>query len=150
MFISLPLWHKGKTRHMFTDGGTVIWGVVYYDDTAFRGHTLFQEDLYFCPGSHNILSIPPDRVHKLCIRIAHNMVSWSSQVTNTVIDASYLFETKFSRRDHVKFIKGSLQKILLGPFLNTLSHLQRHKNFDFDSFVSEIREEFKNGQQKKI
>ena len=33
------------------------------------------------------------------------------------------FETKYSRMDQVKFFKGCLPQILLGPFLNTLSHL---------------------------
>ena len=31
--------------------------------------------------------------------------------------------TKYSRVDEVKFFKGCLPQILLGPFLNTLSHL---------------------------
>ena len=31
--------------------------------------------------------------------------------------------TKYSRMDQVKFFKGCLPQILLGPFLNTLSHL---------------------------
>ena len=34
-----------------------------------------------------------------------------------------IFGTKYLRMDQVKFAKDSLQKILLGPFLNTFSHL---------------------------
>ena len=34
-----------------------------------------------------------------------------------------LFETKYSRTGHVKFVEDSLQKILLGTFLNIVSHL---------------------------
>ena len=34
-----------------------------------------------------------------------------------------LFRTKYSRNGQVKFFKGRLPQILLGPFLNTLSHL---------------------------
>ena len=33
------------------------------------------------------------------------------------------FETKYSRIGHVKFVEESLQKILPGTFLNTVSHL---------------------------
>ena len=34
-----------------------------------------------------------------------------------------LFGTKYSRMDQVKFFKGCPPQILIGPFLNTLSHL---------------------------
>ena len=34
-----------------------------------------------------------------------------------------LFGTKYSRMDQVKFLKGCLPQVLLGPFLDTLSHL---------------------------
>ena len=33
------------------------------------------------------------------------------------------FGTKYSRMDQVKFFKGCLPQILLGPFLNALTHL---------------------------
>ena len=33
--------------------------------------------------------------------------------------------TKYSKMDQVKYFKGCLPQILLGPFLNTLSHLFR-------------------------
>ena len=35
---------------------------------------------------------------------------------------SPLYETQYSRADQVNFFKGYLRHILLGPFLNTLSH----------------------------
>ena len=35
-----------------------------------------------------------------------------------------MFGTKYSRMDQGKFFKGSLPQLWLGPFLNTLSHLQ--------------------------
>ena len=38
------------------------------------------------------------------------------------------YGTKYSRMDQVKFVEDSLYKNLLGPFLNTLSHM-----FDIDS-----------------
>ena len=34
-----------------------------------------------------------------------------------------IFGAKYSRMDQVKFLEDSLLKFLLGPFLNTLSHL---------------------------
>ena len=40
----------------------------------------------------------------------------------TFYDISVLFGAKYSRVDQVKFFKGYLQQILLGPLLNTLSH----------------------------
>ena len=51
-----------------------------------------------------------------------------------------IYESKYSRMDQVKFVedslvedpfkffKGCLPQILLGPFLNTLSHITLHKN----------------------
>ena len=45
-------------------------------------------------------------------------------VFNQIIEFCHgLFESKYSRMDHVKFFKGCPSQILLGPFLNTLSHL---------------------------
>ena len=35
-----------------------------------------------------------------------------------------IYGTRFSRMDQVKFFKGCLAQILLGPFLNTMSHIQ--------------------------
>ena len=40
-----------------------------------------------------------------------------------------LHGTKYSRMDQVKFFKGCLPQVLLGPFLNTLSHI-------FDSVIN--------------
>ena len=34
-----------------------------------------------------------------------------------------IYRTKYSRMCQVEFVEDSLQKILLGPFLNTLSHI---------------------------
>ena len=34
-----------------------------------------------------------------------------------------IFGAKYSRMDQVKFKKGCLPQVLLGPFLNTLTHL---------------------------
>ena len=34
-----------------------------------------------------------------------------------------LYGTKYSRMDQVKYFTGCSPKILLGPFLNTLSHI---------------------------
>ena len=39
-------------------------------------------------------------------------------------DFNITYETKYSRMDQVKFFKGCLLQILLGPFLNTLSHIE--------------------------
>ena len=33
------------------------------------------------------------------------------------------YGTKYSRMDQEKFVEDSLQKLLLGPFLNALSHI---------------------------
>ena len=33
------------------------------------------------------------------------------------------YGTKYSRMDHVKFFTGCLSQILLGPFLNTWTHI---------------------------
>ena len=52
------------------------------------------------------------------------------------------YDTKQSRMDQVKFVEDSLQKILLAPFLNTVSHITynilRMKDYitqDHDCFV---------------
>ena len=37
-------------------------------------------------------------------------------------------DSKYSRMDQVKFFKGCLLQILLGPFLNTLSQLIQNEN----------------------
>ena len=44
---------------------------------------------------------------------------------NDTIKQKKTFRRKHSRIDQVKFVEDSLQKILLGPFSNTLSHLKR-------------------------
>ena len=33
------------------------------------------------------------------------------------------YGTKYSRMDHVKFFTGCLSQVLLGPFLNTWTHI---------------------------
>ena len=51
---------------------------------------------------------------------------------------SFRFGSKYSRIDQVKFFKGCLLQILVGPFLNTLTHLiQLHhgQNFNFIEFI---------------
>ena len=47
------------------------------------------------------------------------------------------FVTEYSRMDQVDFFKGCLSQILLGPFLNTLTHLfQRFFRFMLFSVVT--------------
>ena len=38
------------------------------------------------------------------------------------------YRTKYYRKDQFKFFKGCLPQILLGPFLNTLTHRQKSNN----------------------
>ena len=45
------------------------------------------------------------------------------------------YETKYSRMDQVKFFKGSLPQILLGPFLTTLSHISSYRWFPVESIL---------------
>ena len=45
-----------------------------------------------------------------------------------------VFETNYSRMDQVKFFKSCLPQILLGPFLNTLSHLKPCETSAMESF----------------
>ena len=42
---------------------------------------------------------------------------------NYLFNNYILYETEYSRIDQVNFFKGCLPQILLGPFLNTLSHM---------------------------
>ena len=41
----------------------------------------------------------------------------------------FIYETKYSRMDQVKFFKGHLPQILLGTFLNTLPLIMLDNNF---------------------
>ena len=62
------------------------------------------------------------------------------------------FESEHSRMDQVKFVEDSLYKILLGPFLNIVSHFQLFLSKVFSQYrpnyqinhkeVIEIRTEF--------
>ena len=56
--------------------------------------------------------------------------SWYLQDCNAVYTMLFIyyliFGTKYSRMDQVKFFKGYLPQILLGLFLDTLSHLLTH------------------------
>ena len=50
----------------------------------------------------------------------------SAKVALVLVGSNFserVFGTKYSRMDQVKFFKGCLPQVLLGPFLNTLSHL---------------------------
>ena len=53
-------------------------------------------------------------------------VPLSAYVTSTVaaINFKETNKSKYSRMDQVKFVEDSLQKILLCPFLNTLSQMK--------------------------
>ena len=59
---------------------------------------------------------------------------------------------KPSRMDQVKFFKGCLPQILLGPFLNTLSHMPGHiglKSQATDEHSSQLnRKNFYNNKPK--
>ena len=59
------------------------------------------------------------------------------------------FELKNSRIDQVKFFKGCLPQILLGPFLNTLSHLTFVVHF-YSLFFSVSRQKSNTGFNKSI
>ena len=54
--------------------------------------------------------------------IQHLLNKDSSNIFDLFIDQTPLLETKYSRMDQVKFFKGCLPQILLGPFLKALSH----------------------------
>ena len=45
------------------------------------------------------------------------------------------YGTKYSRMDQVKFFKGCFPQILLGPFLNTLSHFMSSSEIDLISYL---------------
>ena len=62
------------------------------------------------------------------------------------IETRRLFETKYSRMDQVKFFKVCLPQILLGPFLNTLTHIleelisrEKVKQFDMIEAIDLIK-----------
>ena len=40
-----------------------------------------------------------------------------------------LYEAKYSRINQVKFFKGRLPQILIGPFMNTLAHMMVKRSF---------------------
>ena len=51
-------------------------------------------------------------------------------VTKIYQMALILFGSRYSRMDQVQFFKGCLPQILLGPFLNTLTHLRERNKYE--------------------
>ena len=62
------------------------------------------------------------------VKLVCPLDKWNPQQVFLKICQSY--ETKYSRMDQVKFFKGCLPQMLLGPFLNTLSHLKLHEKYN--------------------
>ena len=61
------------------------------------------------------------QVSKCYIIMFFGLSAWFHQVCDSLTIET--FGTKWSRMDQVKFFKGCLSQILLGPFLNTMFHV---------------------------
>ena len=78
------------------------------------------------------------KVAKICSRNFKVIVSPAYQIMKAIeifcrlscnfFHATQNIRAKYSRMDEVKFFKGCLPQLLLGPFLNTLSHIPLSEN----------------------
>ena len=75
------------------------------------------QSTYLHISCHYFLSVPPESIKKLGEerRYRPEIKTWFF---------INVFESKYSRMDHVKCVEDSLQKVLFGPFVNTSSYLK--------------------------
>ena len=81
--------------------------------------------LFYCIWKRLLVSLPFKRGFWLAISFEAHMIKPVKKLLKEMRnhDAVIPFGTKYSRMEQVKFFKDCLPHILLGPFLNTLSHL---------------------------
>ena len=71
-----------------------------------------------CEFSEGIVSSPCASSFVICLLLLVLPFTFTEKS-----DCNITFGSRYSRMDQVKFVEDSLQKVLRGPFVNTLTHL---------------------------
>ena len=88
-----------------------------------------------CQSTYAIISILEVDISKSCC--VHLYVKVLFHFPIMKLKTSIKHGTKYSRMDQVEFVENRLSKILLGPFVNTLSLMGVCTTFDRNGSISE-------------